>query len=522
MKQTTKLFLFTAVLIALAWGCFAGYEFVSRVKITGDMEVRVQAGASRETVVLDAENRDLLDEILESRTDAVEPERYTDLVMVFRFYRGGEDEPKYEIPMCRLADGTNEFVLRYPDGKVYLADTRTVLRLLTGGLFDGFFEYITSAPTLTVRCDGGEMELHCVENGWQYRKIDNSIFLDGVIVRDSLTQLDLRRVGSLSGEMSLEADHTVAQVLQNGVVVYEGTLGSLTGFRPDIHGMYQVRVTAEWYDSLLRSYSGVCTYEFELNCILPTAFRLASETVGRGGVAELIAEYVEDPGQLSAESALGEIHFYQIREERYGALLPIAMDAPVGEQEILVSSGEKSETLTFRVTAGQEPEAYVLDDRDELERMQAWQSWIGEISEGLSGGGGEKLWKGPFRRPVEGQGEPAYATPFLSEDEEELFVLDGTVYDCDPEETVYAAASGRVVYAGFDDDLGGVVVIDHGLGVQSWYIGLGEVIVATGDVRIGGDAVGSAGENGMELRVLFSGTAVDPEPLYQRELLPGE
>lgn len=34
--------------------------------------------------------------------------------------------------------------------------------------------------SMTVTEGSQSLTLHCIENGWQYKKIDNSIFMDGV------------------------------------------------------------------------------------------------------------------------------------------------------------------------------------------------------------------------------------------------------------------------------------------------------------------------------------------------------
>ncbi len=526
MRHTTKLFWLTLGLVALAWGCFAGYEAVTAVRITGQMEARARVASAPQEVPLEGEDRELLDDILNTKARVEDPQRYTDLVLTVGFYLPENAEPRYEIPLYRLSDGTNEFVLRYPDGKSYLADTRTVLRLLTGGTFDPFFEYVTSAPTLKVLCDGAETEFYCTENGWQYRKIDNSIFLDGVLVKNDVTLLDMRRSGSLSGEMSLKADRTSVEIFYGGAAVYKGALEELGGFRPEVHGVYRVKVTAEWYDSLEKSYSGTCVYEFDLNCILPTAFRLSSPEVIQGGVLELTAEYVEDPDALSLQIGDENYSFFRIGQENYGALIPIGPDWPAGEHELSAAVGDRVETLSFHVTEREREEPRTVEEA-EAETLEAWKSWLSDISGGLGLGSGEKYWKGAFRRPVEAEAELRWGTehllPAADEEEGELFfALDGAVYPCGERETVYAGASGRVVYAAVDEELGaGIVVLDHGLGLQSWYLGLEEIVVEVGDMKLAGDALGAAGEGGTGVRMLLSGTAVDPEWLRGRTLLEG-
>jgi murein DD-endopeptidase MepM/ murein hydrolase activator NlpD len=81
---------------------------------------------------------------------------------------------------------------------------------------------------------------------------------------------------------------------------------------------------------------------------------------------------------------------------------------------------------------------------------------------------------------------------------------------------VYAPAAGRVVLA---EDLaarGGAVIIDHGLGVFSGYYHLSEVVAATQEQVVAGEAIGRVGSTGLSTGnhlhwdLLVGGIWVDP------------
>ena len=55
---------------------------------------------------------------------------------------------------------------------------------------------------------------------------------------------------------------------------------------------------------------------------------------------------------------------------------------------------------------------------------------------------------------------------------------------------------GRIDAAGFCDNLGNYVVIDHGMGVRTWYSHLSELTVKEGDLVNKGDIIGRAGSSG--------------------------
>jgi peptidoglycan hydrolase-like protein with peptidoglycan-binding domain len=83
---------------------------------------------------------------------------------------------------------------------------------------------------------------------------------------------------------------------------------------------------------------------------------------------------------------------------------------------------------------------------------------------------------------------------------------------------VHAARSGTVVYAGWDDGYGKVVVVHVGYGVTTWYAHLSRIWVRAGE-RIGyRRVVGRVGQTGfatgphLHFEVRVHGAAVDPRP----------
>ncbi len=81
---------------------------------------------------------------------------------------------------------------------------------------------------------------------------------------------------------------------------------------------------------------------------------------------------------------------------------------------------------------------------------------------------------------------------------------------------VSAANSGKVVYAGFMGIYGNVVIIDHGLGLQSLYAHLSKVGVQKGEKVEKGQSIGRSGATGLaggdhlHFAILISGTPVNP------------
>ena len=79
-----------------------------------------------------------------------------------------------------------------------------------------------------------------------------------------------------------------------------------------------------------------------------------------------------------------------------------------------------------------------------------------------------------------------------------------------------SAGIGIVSLAGHSELLGNFVIVDHGMGVLTWYCGLSDVCVKEKDILKTGDILGRAGsssllcENGVNLVFSVGGILVDP------------
>lgn len=83
-------------------------------------------------------------------------------------------------------------------------------------------------------------------------------------------------------------------------------------------------------------------------------------------------------------------------------------------------------------------------------------------------------------------------------------------------EPVYAAAAGRVRTAGWQDELGWTVQLEHDGGIETWYAHCRSLSVQEGDTVEAGQQIGEIGQSGfatgacLHFAVWADGTAVDP------------
>jgi murein DD-endopeptidase MepM/ murein hydrolase activator NlpD len=162
------------------------------------------------------------------------------------------------------------------------------------------------------------------------------------------------------------------------------------------------------------------------------------------------------------------------------------------------------------------PKAMVDLDAPTLARVETERV---ELRAALAAGAPERLWRGPFRIPVEG-GQPTGGFGLRR-------VINGQPrsphagYDwAAPAGTpVLATNAGRVVLVTEHFFAGRNVVLDHGLGLFTLYYHLTETRVALGEPVAAGQIIGTVGATGrvtgphLHFAVLLGGARVDPEAL---------
>ena len=164
------------------------------------------------------------------------------------------------------------------------------------------------------------------------------------------------------------------------------------------------------------------------------------------------------------------------------------------------------------------PKGMVDLDAPTLARVETERE---ELKAALAAGAGERLWRGPFRIPVDG-GQPTGGFGLRR-------VLNGqprsphTGYDwAAPAGTpVLAANTGRAALVAEYFFAGRNVVLDHGLGLFTLYFHLTEARVAPGESVSAGQVIGTVGATGrvtgphLHFAVLLNGARVDPEALLR-------
>lgn len=518
MKDSGKLI--TAALILSVIALFSNFLFGREVipMLNEDMKVWVGQQSQGARDWLSAEEMDIMVSLMQTQKAAESGEDYGEFVLAFGATEN--DVQAMNMSLYRRSNGTNEFMLKYPNGKCYSVATRQVLQLLTSDTLDNLLDYIEDAPTMTVTQGENSLTVHCVENGWQYKKIDNSIFMDGVLVKDPTRLIEVDDYTDLQLSFSTEP-HSVRVSVSfpaTGQTVFEGPATELEHFSPPFTGVYQMTVTARWSESGLQTYSGICVYQAEISLQKEAASHLSATELSAG---ELLTVTVTNPAAeetLRVVTEMGDAGaFVKVSEGTYQCL--VAAKQPGTHTVTVRCAGYRLDyEVTVHPRAAKTPieRHYPLyESGEELHRFENLTRYFGGIATP------ERYWVGAFAAPMEGEPSVDFDGAFT----EAPILTQGALWWNEKDDaTVSAVNTGVVVYAGGTDLSGLTVVVDHGLGLYSWYFGLSELLVYQGEVVVTGDPIGvilptEGEEQWTGLQMTLSGTVLDPLPLFEQSLL---
>ncbi len=206
------------------------------------------------------------------------------------------------------------------------------------------------------------------------------------------------------------------------------------------------------------------------------------------------------------------------------ALLGIDLDTKPGRYEWKISAaGEdgnrhskivqlKVEKTAFAVQKLTLPKSMVDLDAKTLERVNRESKRVRILFQGVRE---EKLWKGPFVRPLEGEVSGAFGNRRIINGQAKN-PHSGIDLQAEAGTPVAACTGGLVVLA---DELffaGKTVILDHGWGLYSMYFHLSEMGVGEGDKLRTGEILGRVGSTGrstgphLHWGTIIRGARVDP------------
>lgn len=206
------------------------------------------------------------------------------------------------------------------------------------------------------------------------------------------------------------------------------------------------------------------------------------------------------------------------------ALATTSLNQKPGEIIVAVSTtnGEYNfESIPIRVADKKWPERQVSEPpKLKGKKLERWQKEKTLIKNALEKSTAKPLWNEPFIHPLS---ELIETSPF-GEKRISLVKIrqhNGTDYRANPSNKIRAINSGRVVLTGNFLADGKIVIIDHGLGLQSLYLHLSRINVKKGQMIKRGQIIGRVGSTGysngphLHFETRLNGKPFNPEQIFE-------
>ena len=281
-------------------------------------------------------------------------------------------------------------------------------------------------------------------------------------------------------------------VLLEGEPVFSGAAAELADFQPPRNGRYEYRV-------LVRDGSEPAEYRFFADCALPPEVRPASTHVKLGEVLPITARYA-DGLDLAAESDLGFSPRFFPDGDAQTALLPVRYSLTPGAYHLTVAAGD----LTFRYELSVDDRAFevqhlTIDEstvEDTAGSADANAEWERKLEPLKPVSDPTRYWEGPFLMPAQGPISTEFGMIRYTNDDPTPSRDGGIDIAAKEGSPVLAAGAGRVLFADRIQLTGNTVLIEHGLGLKSWYYHMNSLNVAAGDMVEQGQQIGAVGSTG--------------------------
>jgi murein DD-endopeptidase MepM/ murein hydrolase activator NlpD len=165
-------------------------------------------------------------------------------------------------------------------------------------------------------------------------------------------------------------------------------------------------------------------------------------------------------------------------------------------QDLAVDTSERYDSLQDEIELISQQLTTVREALEEVEYIQSitpsiWPSSVRKVSSGFG----------------------VRSDPFTSQP----VIHNGIDFPGDTTDTIFATAAGKVSAAGWDDQFGYYVTIDHSRGLKTIYMHLSRLLVSNGERVDKGDTIGKMGSTGrstgthLHYEVHRNGAAVNPE-----------
>ncbi len=354
----------------------------------------------------------------------------------------------------------------------------------------------TTFPTMTV----SGQTMTPVTGEWAYQTLSGDYVALTDIEKAPKTDDVHQMKGAFALSFDNEPDLINVTISDNGSILFNDTYDKVVNLSLEGRTV-DVLVDAKWYESETDACFGSATYEFKAKILLPAVFYLGETNVEPGEFVVISAKNVDDPSAIkfTSDPDIGFTPTFFTDGKYARALVPVPMEFTGKEVNFTCSYGEVTQEMKLDIT----PKTFksvTLDISATIVSQTRTETTIKNFNDTMAPivavTESTPLWDGLFIEAVNANVNTGFGIRRTISATGEVYRHQGVDYAAVAGKDVMATNNGKVVYVGYLDLPGYMVVVDHGLGLKSWYCHLGSVSVSVGDTVTKGDVVGYAGSTG--------------------------
>lgn len=342
---------------------------------------------------------------------------------------------------------------------------------------------------------------------WKFLGYEDEFYDGTVNVTDTVPTCDVS--GGLEMKFDTEPDYVYIELTdRDGNRVFEDNLDKLDATLFSDNTVYNVTVTAKWYEADGRINYGEGVYKFTANVLSPAVFYLNTSSIEYGDFVVISAKNIVDKSLIGfmSEPAIDFTPVFTEYGGYYHAVIPLSLD--------LVSKNNKASSYSFTLSYGgvyQELKvnASVRKVNNGYLNISAEkcaeyynESTIKEFNDTLnpilSDDCGTVYWidDNMLITPTTRNVRMGFGFYTQISGTKETFTHQGVDFKVVKGDSVGSCLPGKVVFVGETKLSGKTVIIDHGAGLKSLYSNMSSVSVNVGDVVEKGYIVGVVGSTG--------------------------
>ena len=320
----------------------------------------------------------------------------------------------------------------------------------------------------------------------------------------------------------------------NGKTLIADSFDLLNKYNPNTDGPCYVLLEARWDAANAWQTNQKGLYCFIINYDRPAQFELSGLEFDPGELLVIYAQYLTTSDKVSVQSDLPfSPNFVPYGSREMIALVPLSYDLRAGQYTAALSVGENTQTFDITLKDKEFPvQNLTISDKiaEATRNEESNKEFKEKIQPLLEARGTALLWSSAAEMPVPGAKRTTqFGTRRYINDDANSYRHTGIDLAIARGTEIKAINNGKVIFSEKLIQTGNTILIEHGLGLISWYYHLDELRVVVGDDVKKGDILGTVGSTGfstgphLHLNLSVNGTYIDPNtalagPLFRDPL----